>query len=99
MDKKILPLAQTSRELTGSNSDLRLGSSVGAHGLADSLMDVRSLSATSSLEEVNAASMQTRRLDVEAVLSGNRKPDYLHFIPPSMARTAKIRFPENYRKG
>ena len=45
-----------------------------------------------------AAVEATRRLDVRDVRSGVRPAEVLHFVPGSMARESKLKFPATYRK-
>lgn len=47
---------------------------------------------------LDVAAAVTRRLDILDVLSGQRRPDYLHFIPPDLARESRPIFPPTYAK-
>jgi hypothetical protein len=48
--------------------------------------------------QAKAAVEATRRLDARDVRSGARPAEFLHFVPRSMARESKPRFPASYRK-
>lgn len=45
-----------------------------------------------------AAVEATRRLDALDVQMGSRQADYFHFIPRSVARKSKLKFPTTFRK-
>jgi exopolyphosphatase/pppGpp-phosphohydrolase len=44
------------------------------------------------------AAAVTRRLDTLDVTGGQRRPDYLHFVPRDLARASQPVFPPTYRK-